>query len=367
MKLKPVTIRKQPALKASLARTFAGYSGSEKSFREMADKLRGAPVLDEAGKPKYHRTYTHADIRKIRMKLLNIPDASKTALPAIIPGRMTKGGTGKTTVMVNVAVCLAMLGHKVLVIDGDPQGSISAALGVDWTRSQITHISKLMEWQKKNVPFNIEDAVWPIYEGGMLDLIPADITMSDEGWMILAQQRERLFENLIEKQSEFFRRYDVVLVDCAPGSSLLSTTLMLGGSKILTVVNPEGQALMALDVLASTVAELIDVKPIGVHIVCNNVSTGKRPHLDCLNYLAEKYSTIVSGTVIKTAVGFLRDVKLDNIPENAPLMEREPTSPGAGDIRAVTNEIIKAFDIRLAGVSTDPMTAAVEEPVEVAA
>lgn len=332
-------------VKAKHAMEFTDFAGTPKMFRDRFRELSDGS----------HQLYSPLHIRNIRMKLLNIPLDTQRPLkiPPIINARMAKGGVGKTTTTGNVAPCLALRGYRVLMIDGDPQASLTNLYGINSMTEQIVHVSELMKRNARGEPTNIREAVRPIYDGGMLDLIPSDITMADDTWLIGTMNREHAFQRLLEKEVEFFSQYDVIMVDSAPGASVLAQTFMVASKILLAVVAPEGQAIQALDILASNVHEINEAfasqgMHLDVHIVVNKYNQSKQPHNDNLGKLMAKYGDKVNDTIVRDFVGFIRETDPDNIGQNAPVLEKEPNSVGARDIINLTQSLIKLYDIRIA-------------------
>jgi len=343
--------RQFSGVKPGLAQELTGFTGTPKMFRSR--------FRDEVNEG-VTKLYSAKQIRDIRMQLLNIPADTKRplTLPPIINFRMAKGGVGKSTKAGNVASCLALSGYRVLAIDGDPQASLTTLFGIDWTEAEITHIGMLIERQGSDAPVNPEKAVWSIYPDGMLDLIPADISMANDSWMISKMNGVSLFKQLLQKQIAFFSQYDVIVIDSAPGSSLLATSFMVASDIITAVINPEGQSLAALEVLASNVEEINRAferkkDPLDVLIVVNRYNQSKKPHNVALSKLAAKYPGKVADTVVRDFIGFIREVDPDNLHANGPVFEREPTSAGARDVIDLTKILVRSYGIKLAGV--DPL------------
>ncbi|MGJ9420648.1 ParA family protein [Massilia sp. CMS3.1] len=353
------TVRTFPGMKPKMALELTGFDGTHKMFRtRFRDNA-------DAGATKLYRPER---IREIRMQLMNIPAEHERAyvLPPLIDVRMAKGGVGKTTIACNVATALSMMGYKVLVIDGDPQATLTESFGIEWRTESITHISDLMQSNDQHMaskfdkkpapPADVEAAIWPLYENNMLDLIPADITMANENWLSNATRREEAFQRLLEEHVAVFRRYDVIIVDSAPGSSLLTTTFMVPAKLLLAVVKPEPKAVAALDVLSSNVQELNSFckSKIDVQIVVNGYNQTKKPHTEQLAILHARYPDKINDTIVRDFVGFLRESDPENITANAPVLEREPNSVGTSDIISLTRSIIRLYDIKLGGF--DPLT-----------
>ena len=341
-------MRSFEGVKQKLAMELSGFTGTPKTFRtryrEQADNK--------------HKLYSAAEIRAIRFGLLNIPPDTKRplTLPPVIDTRMAKGGVGKTTICGNVASCIALSGYRVLLIDGDPQSSLTSLYGINWLDEEITHIGELMKRTSQGQRAHPEKAIRSIYPDGMLDLIPSDITMVDESWLMGAMNREQAFTRLLEAEIEFFSQYDVIIIDSAPGTSVLATTFMVACKTLLTVVTAEGQAIAALDVLASNVQEINAAFGrqgihLNVHIVVNQFNTSKTPHQYQLSKLLPKFPGKINDTIIRDFVGFLRESDPDNISSNGPVLEKEPNSGGARDIIDLTKSLIKLYGLRLAGTT----------------
>jgi chromosome partitioning protein len=342
-------MRPFPGIKSRLAQEFTGYTGTPRSFLY---RYRGDTP------PEKHHHYTPAEIRAIRLDLTGQQEASRRVLPPCICTRMSKGGTGKTTITANVAACLAMMGYKVLLVDGDPQASLSLMFGVDWSKQAVTHAGELMHRVALKQPSRIAEAIVPLYAGGMLDLIPASIEMDNaESWIDrLNVGREKVFTRLMEAEREFFSQYDVVLIDSAPATSRLTIAFMVASPEMLTVVMPEGQSLGALDLLESNIQELNDNFPgqtYGVHLVINRFNQGKKPHQENLNTLAGRWGSIMSDTIVRDFVGFLREVDAENASHNGPVLENEPNSVGARDIIELTKGLVAHFGITIAGAAQE--------------
>lgn len=87
-----------------------------------------------------------------------------------------KGGVAKSTSVVNIGIGLARLGKKVLVIDNDPQGSLTEALGYPEPDKLEITLAKIMEWVLNEEDFDIEAGILHHKEG--VDLLPANIELS---------------------------------------------------------------------------------------------------------------------------------------------------------------------------------------------
>ncbi|MCX7096303.1 MAG: ParA family protein [Methylococcales bacterium] len=335
-------------VKSKLAKEFVGFMGGSPEFRALFEKKN----------QQYHNTYSALDIRNARLKLSGIDPSSlqpEIKIPPIINCRMAKGGTGKTTICGGVASALSMFGYKVLMIDGDPQASLTGLFGINWATENITHIGELMLKHSRKGRYSIEEAVRPLYENNMLDLIASDISLANaDSWLMGVTNREFSFRRFLDANIEFFSKYDVIMIDSAPSTNLLTNSFMCACQKILAVVWLDGQSLKAMQVLASNVNELNDAfNSVGfhldVHIVANGYHPSYGPCKDAMSTLISSYPDKLNNNVIPHAASFMRQVELFKVEDSGTVLEREPNSIAARSIIDLTKSLVKEYDIKLCG------------------
>lgn len=302
--------------------------------------------------PRNPSTWTPRSVRRMRLAQ-DAGDSINAAMPRIIVGRMAKGGVGKTTVIGNLGSALAMMGHKVLLIDGDPQASLTGLMGVDWTKEGLVHIGHLMRRCYQRQPVGLEEAVEPIYEDGHLDLIAADITLVEaDNWMMGAVNREQLFVRLLSENAAFFSRYEAILVDTAPATSLLTNALMLATREVLAVAMLDGSSVKAMQVLASNVAEINAAFPglsMGVHIVANGYHGSYKSCAESLQAIADLYPGQANDTVLPWSAAFRRQVSPLADGPSGTVLEREPQSDSAAAIAELARSLADRYRILLDG------------------
>lgn len=156
------------------------------------------------------------------------------------------GGVGKTTITMNLGFHLAAHSKKVLLVDMDPQASLTNFMGLEVTELKTTIYDALMSE-------DVEDIELYTNIHGM-DLAPSNITLSNaEQELVLAEQREiRLKDPLSRLQGD----YDFILIDCPPSLGILSYISLVASTHVLVPIQTQFKSLMGTDFLLSTVSKV---------------------------------------------------------------------------------------------------------------
>ena len=155
-----------------------------------------------------------------------------------------KGGVGKTTTSINLGASLADYGRRVLAIDFDPQGALSAGLGAQ--THDVTTIYDLLLSRTKEPAEAIQHTSVP-----GLDIIPANIDLSAaEVHLVNEVAREQILASVLRKVSG---DYDVILIDCQPSLGILTVNALTASHGVLIPLECEYFALRGVALLIETI------------------------------------------------------------------------------------------------------------------
>jgi chromosome partitioning protein len=240
-----------------------------------------------------------------------------------------KGGVGKTTTAINLGASLAAYGRRVLAIDFDPQGALTAGLGVQ--SHDVTTIYDLLLGTVKDVSSAIVETATP-----GLHIIPANIDLSAaEVHLVNEVAREQILARVIRQVSD---RYDVILIDCQPSLGLLTVNALTAAHGVLIPLECEYFALRGVALLVETVEKVRDrLNPV---IQLDGIlATMFDPRTLHSREVIERVVEAFGDSVLETVIG--RTVKFpDASVAGAPLNTFAPDHAAAAAYRSVARELI---------------------------
>lgn len=163
-----------------------------------------------------------------------------------------KGGTAKTTTVLNLGIGLANHGYRVLLIDLDPQGSLTVCLGHDFPDELNNTITDLLEGIKDESPISCETVIRKHEEG--VDYIPGNITLSGlEVSLVNTMNRERILQQLLQ---QIANGYDYILIDCMPSLGMLTLNALVASNEVIVPVQANYLSIKGLEQLFKTIKKV---------------------------------------------------------------------------------------------------------------
>ncbi len=241
-----------------------------------------------------------------------------------------KGGVGKTTTTINLGAALVETGRRVLLVDFDPQGSLSVGLGVN--------------------PHTLDRSIYNLLLGGDtaaeeviattnvdgLDILPSNIDLSAAEIQLVSEvAREQTLLRVLEKIKD---RYDVILIDCPPSLGLLTINALTAADKVIMPLECEFFALRGIALLTDTIAKVQDrlnpdLQTLGI---LGTMFDSRTLHSrEVLERVVQAFDETVFHTVIRRTVKFP-----ETTVAGEPITTYASASPGATAYRTLAREVL---------------------------
>lgn len=163
-----------------------------------------------------------------------------------------KGGVGKTTTTSNLGIGLARIGKKVLLIDMDAQGSLTASMGYREPDELETSLANILDLLMNDENIEIQKGI--LHHEENIDLMPGNIELSGlEVMLVNVMNRERVLQQYIELVKE---QYDYVLIDCMPSLGMLTINAFACADSILIPVQAAYLPIKGLQQLMRTIEKV---------------------------------------------------------------------------------------------------------------
>jgi chromosome partitioning protein len=242
-----------------------------------------------------------------------------------------KGGCGKTTTTINLGGCLAADGHRVLLVDLDPQAHTTLALGVDPEELDENLYEVLAE---PGGVARLDEVIVDVSEN--LDVAPSGIVLSALEQRLAAEPVETRTERLAVALETLGDSYDYVLIDCPPAVGLLTFNALRAASEVIVPLETSPFAMHGVEKLLETIGLLVERigHDLNVRVLPTLYDGRTRYARQTLSAIRERFGDLCFDTVIRSNVK-LREAAARGVP----IIKMARSANGAIDYGALAVEL----------------------------
>ncbi|HEV7678342.1 MAG TPA: ParA family protein [Candidatus Dormibacteraeota bacterium] len=248
-------------------------------------------------------------------------------MPRVITVANQKGGVGKSTTTQNLGFALAERGHRVLLVDFDPQAALTVMCGVEPDNGGPTLADCLQGKAKTaDVLERPRPQVW---------LLPGTLALA--AFEVRAASSRERHDGLRRALQPVLAGFDVVLVDSPPNLGLLTVNALSAATEVLVPLQLDFLALRGMQALLQTIESVRAVHNPELQVlgILGTLHRGRALHSDeVLGRVRDHFGDLVFDSVVRTSVRF---------PEassgGVSILEYEPRSPGANAYRQLAEEV----------------------------
>lgn len=248
-----------------------------------------------------------------------------------------KGGVGKTTTTINLGAALAEAGRKVLMVDMDPQGSLSIGLGVRDHALDGRHTVYDMLMDSSAAP--VSSVVLPTSVPGM-DLLPANIQLSAAELRLAGEvAREYALDRALQAAKA---EYDYILIDCQPSLGLLTVNALTASDGVIIPMECEYFALRGVEMLRETIGKVQERlnQRLSIDGVLPTMVDSRTLHTrETVQAVYDMFGEAVFHSTISRTVKFPETTKA-----GVSIVESAPTSAGAVAYRNLAWELVQRLE-----------------------
>ena len=163
-----------------------------------------------------------------------------------------KGGVGKTVTAVNLGIGLAREGKKVLLVDMDAQGSLTASLGYQRPDQMENTLATILGRIILDEPVSPGEGI--LHQAEAVDLLPANIELSGlEVTLVNTMSRETILRDYLNSVRD---QYDVILLDCCPSLGMLTINALAAADQVLIPMQAHYLSIKGLEQLIRTISNV---------------------------------------------------------------------------------------------------------------
>ena len=241
-----------------------------------------------------------------------------------------KGGVGKTTTAVNLAACIAVAEHPILVVDIDPQANTTSGLGIPPKSVKKSVYEVLVE------DSDVNKAIIST-ELNYLDVIPDHVRLvGDDVELVCTISREKILERALKR---LHKKYDYILVDCPPSLGLLTLNALTAADSVMIPIQCEYYALEGLSQLLNTIRLVqkhlnpaLEIEGVLLTMFDGRLNLSRQVADDVKKYFGDK----VFNSMI------LRNVRLSEAPSHGkPIILYDAVCTGSDNYMRLAEEVLK--------------------------
>jgi len=249
-----------------------------------------------------------------------------------------KGGVGKSTLTGNLGACLKSKNKKVLLIDMDPQSSLTIALGFREPDNIEKNIADLMIKTMDNEPYDIKDYMLENKEG--IYLIPSGQELTRVELRLHQEiSREYVLKRILENLNKY--DFDFILIDSPPFVSLLTVNILSGIEGALIPISPDFLSFKAFSILGDSISNIKnktnpDLRIIG--LVFNFADLRTFHSRDIINFTQKTFgdSTYIFKSIIRSHTG-IKEAQI----KGQSIISYNPDSIGSEDYKKFVSEFLE--------------------------
>ena len=241
-----------------------------------------------------------------------------------------KGGVGKTTTAINLAVALAVFDFETLIVDFDPQGNATSGLGIEINKNTST-IYDVLSGKSK-----IEETIKQTSIEG-LDILPTNHNLAGAEIELVSEfSRESVLKNNLEK---IIGMYKFILIDCPPSLGLLTVNALTSADSVITPVQCEYYSMEGLTYFSNTVEKIKKALNPKLNID-GGIITMFDSRINLANQVLNEISKYYGEKLYKTVIP--RNVRLAEAPSfGQSIFVYDPSSRGANAYKSLAIEFLE--------------------------